>query len=133
MPYTDASRFVLQCKHRAISATGDITGSQFTEILDGFTGEANGYMHITTDFCTWSSATQESKLMKKVANDYIESYILYIEQAENIAVQNRVEMLAPSIYDPKYMTRLAPFRKEKREEHSTVITYNMWDGKVSKY
>ena len=133
MAYTNASQFTLQCKHRAISATGDITGSQFTTILDGFAGEVNGFMNIEDDFCTWSSATQESKLMKKVANDYMESYITYIEQAENINVQNRVEMLAPSIYDPKYMTRLAPFRKEKREEHSTVITKNMMTGSVTRY
>ena len=133
MPYTNLSEFTLQFKHRAISATGDIGSAQFTQILDGFTGEVNGFMHITTDFCTWSSATQEAKLMCKVANDYIESAITYIEQGENIAVQNRVEKMPPSIYDPAYMTRLAPFRKEKREEHSTVITFNMRTGSVTKY
>ena len=133
MAYTSSSEFTLQFKHRAISASGDISSSSFTTILDGFTGEVNGFMNITTDFCSYSDATQESKLMKKVANDYMEAYILYIEQAENIAVQNRVETLAPSIYDPKYMTRLAPFRKEKREEHFTAMTYNMGTGKVTRY
>lgn len=131
--YLSATHFTYLFPHRTISATGDVTASQFTLMVNRFAADVNRFMDETADICTVADASTESNLIAGIISTLIEETLVYKEMAQNIAPQNRVEMKAPSIFDDRHAEMRQALAREKREEKPAAINYNMYTGRVRKW
>ena len=131
MPYLDTTTFEHFQKHRDVSQWPGT--SQFTQMVKEFSSEVNRFHDVTTDICSVSDATQESYLHAKYISDLIEEKMVYLEQSQNVAVQNRVNTQAPSLFDANHTGMRAALIREKREEKPKCYNYNMMTGRIRRW
>jgi len=131
MPYTDEATFEFHFKHRDVS--GWPGTSEFTMMIEEYSAEINRFHDISANTCDVSDNTMESELHIKYINDLLEEKLVYIEQAENIAVQNRVATKSPSLFDDNHIHIRKALIKEKREERPVAYNYNLRTGRVRRW
>lgn len=131
MAYTDAATFEFHFKHRDVS--GWPGSSQFTMMIEEYSAEINRFHDVTADICAVSDNTMESELHIKYINDLLEEKLVYIKQAENIAVQNRVETRSPSLFDDAHAYIRKALIKEKREERPVAYNYSFRTGRIRRW
>ncbi len=133
MPYLDSATFILFKRGRVVSATGDISASEFTMAVNMFGAEINRFHDKVEDICSISDNTTESFLHGKFMADLIEKSIVYWEMADNIAPQNRVDEQLLSLWNPEFLPVRNALIREKREEKAKAITYNLQTGRIRRW
>lgn len=131
--YVSASHFTYLFPHRSISASGDVTASQFTNMVNRFAADVNRYLDVTADICSVADATTESNLIAGIISNLIEETLVYKEMAQHIAPQNRVDMKNPSLFDANHSEMRSALTREKREEKVVAFNYDMHTGRIKRW
>ena len=133
MPYLDSTNFTFFKKGRTVSATGDISSSEFTVAVNMFGSEINRFHDEIEDICSISDNTSESFLHGKFMADLVEESIVYWEMADNIAPQNRIPSDTITLWDEKHRYIRTALIREKREEKAKAINYNLQTGRIRRW
>jgi hypothetical protein len=118
---------------RGISASGNVSTSEFNMLVEEFSAEVNRFHDTSTDICSVSDASMESYLHAKYVSDLIEETLTYKEMAQNIAPQNRVGVQSPSLFDDSHIAIRSALIREKREEKAKAINYDMTTGQIRRW
>ena len=130
MPYLDSTTFTYFKSWRTISATGNVSDSEFTMLVEEFSAEVNRFHDVETDICSISDSTTESFLHAKYIADLVEETLVYKEMAQNIAPQDRVGSRAPSLFDADHIAVQTALVREKREEKARAYNYSLTTGHI---
>lgn len=133
MPYVDATTFGYFYPNRTVSATGDVTASQFNQMVEEFSSEINRFHSVTTDICSVSDVTQESYLHAKIVADLIEEKINYINMQRHVRPDLRTERPPPSLWDINHSSRREALRLERAEEKARAMNYNLRTGRIRRW